>query len=74
MVALSIVKKIFSYLRKVIKVLFNRNKPVVSIVKNGWKFGITKLKATKREAIGSPTLEIPIARCAWKEKETHHNV
>jgi len=44
-------------------------------VKNGWKLGITKLKVTKREVIGSVTLEIPISSCAWKEdEETHQNV
>ena len=43
-------------------------------MKNGWKLGITKLKVTKREVIGSVTLEIPISRSAWKEdEETHQN-
>jgi len=63
------------YLAKIVKILFNRNETVINIAKNGWKLGITKLKATEREAIDSLTLEIPISRSAWKEdEETHQNV
>ena len=64
-----------SYLPKIVKILFNRNETVISIAKNGWKLGITKLKATEREAIDSLTLKILISRSAWKEdEETHQNV
>jgi len=64
-----------SYLTKIVKILFNRNETVISIAKNGWKLGITKLKATEREAIDSLTLDIPISRSIWKEdEETHQNV
>jgi len=40
-----------SYLTKTVKILFNQNETVISIAKNGWKLGITKLKATEREKL-----------------------